>query len=369
MDAFTSTILEKGLKGDSIALSEAERLVEFEGQGLMDLLHVAGQVARRYAGRRVDLCTIINAKSGWCSEDCRFCAQSAHHNTNVDVYPLLSTEQLVEAARKMDAEGVDRFGIVTSGKGISDEDLQALTRAIKEIRRTTKLEVCASLGILSLKQLKDLKAAGLARYHHNIETASSFYSRICSTHSYSVREQAVRNAQKTGLEVCCGVIIGMGETWQHRIEMAFALRDLDPDSIPINILNPIKGTALEKRPLTPPLDVLKTIALFRFVNPTKSLRYAGGREVNMGDLQSLGLIYGLDGMMTGNYLTTTGREPRQDKKMVKDLGFAIAEELEADTNPIPAQYLQSSLDLVPSPDHVVCQLQQRLFGRCGRQII
>ncbi len=355
--------MEKGLKGDSIALSEAERLVELEGQGLMDLLHVAGQVARRHAGRRVDLCTIINAKSGWCSEDCRFCAQSAHHNTNVDAYPLLSTEQLVEAARKMDAEGVDRFGIVTSGKGISDEDLQALTRAIKEIRRTTKLEVCASLGILSLKQLNDLKAAGLARYHHNIETASSFYSRICSTHSYSVREQAVRNAQKTGLEVCCGVIIGMGETWQHRIEMAFALRDLDPDSIPINILNPIKGTALEKRPLTSPLDVLKTIALFRFVNPTKSLRYAGGREVNMGDLQSLGLIYGLDGMMTGNYLTTTGREPRQDKKMVKDLGFAIAEELEADTNPIPAQFLHSSLDLVPSADHVVCQLQQRLFGR------
>lgn len=327
MDAFISTIMEKGLKGDSITWTEAERLVELEGQNLMDLLHVAGHVARRHFGRRINLCTIVNAKSGRCSENCKFCAQSAHHNTSVDVYPLLSKEQLVKAARKMDAEGVDRFGIVTSGKSItSDEDLRTIIRAIKEIKRTTKLEVCASLGILSPKKLKDLKTAGLARYHHNIETAPSFYDVVCSTHSYSVREETVRNAQKAGLEVCCGGIIGMGETWQHRIEMAFALKDLDPDSIPINILNPIKGTALEKRPLTPPLDVLKTIALFRFVNPTKSLRYAGGREVNMGDLQSLALIYGLDSMMTGNYLTTTGREPWQDKKMVKDLGFAIKRE-------------------------------------------
>ena len=324
MDAFISTILKEGLKGDSIAWTEAERLVEFEGQDLIDLLHAAGHVARRHFGRTINLCTIVNAKSGRCSEDCKFCAQSAYHNTNVDVYPLLSKEQLVEAAQKMDTEGMDRFGIVTSGKGItSDEDLITIIKAIKEIKRTTRLEVCASLGILSLKQLIDLKAAGLARYHHNIETALSFYDLICSTHTYSVREETVRNAQKAGLEVCCGGIIGLGETWQHRIEMAFALRDLDPDSIPINILNPIKGTALENRPLTPPLDVLKTIALFRFVNPTKSLRYAGGREVNMGDLQSLGLIYGLDGMMTGNYLTTMGREPRQDKKMVKDMGFAI----------------------------------------------
>jgi len=249
--------------------------------------------------------------------------QSSHHKTDVDTYPLISVDDILERARIMDETNADRFGIVTSGKGLNNDDLVTVLEAIRVIKKETDLEVCASLGVLTRGQLRSLKDAGLTSYHHNIETAPSFYPEICSTHPYNIRAETVINAKKVGLQVCCGGIIGLGENWGHRVEMAFALRELDPDSIPINVLNPIKGTPLEDRPNTPPLEVLKTIALFRFVNPTISIRYAGGREKNMGDLQALGLVSGLDGMLTGNYLTTSGRRPEDDKQMIKNLGLCI----------------------------------------------
>jgi len=320
---FISKILAKGLASQGITRDEAEKITEIQGNELWDLFNAAGKIARHFRGKAISLCSIVNARSGRCSEDCRFCVQSSHYKTDVDTYPLISVDDILERARTMDKSGADRFGIVTSGKGLSDNDLEVVRNAVRMINKNTALEVCASLGVLTRGQLQSLKDAGLTSYHHNIETAPSFYPKICSTHSYEVRAETVINAKKVGLLVCCGGIIGLGENWGHRVEMALTLRELDPDSIPINVLNPIKGTPLENRPKTPPLEVLKTIALVRFANPTKSIRYAGGRETNMGDLQALGLVSGLDGMLTGNYLTTTGRMPEDDKKMIKGLGLQI----------------------------------------------
>ena len=301
----------------------AEKIIDLSGDDLWDLFSAAGKITRKFRGKEISLCTIVNARSGLCSEDCKFCAQSIHYETNVDTYDIMSSHSIVETAQAMDKASADRFGIVTSGKGIGPKEMTAVLEAVSRINETTGLEVCASLGVLSLKQLVSLKEAGLTSYHHNIETSPSFYSEICSTHTYEERAETVRNAKRAGLSVCCGGIIGMGESWSHRVEMAFVLKELNPDSIPINILNPVSGTPFENRPTTSPLEVLRTISLFRCVNPTKSIRYAGGREKNMNELQAFGLVAGLDGMLTGNYLTTKGRKPEEDKQMVRNLGLFL----------------------------------------------
>lgn len=321
MDSFISGILTKGLRGLGITAEEAGIIIELAGEDLWDLFSAAGKIARKFRGKEISLCAIVNARSGLCSEDCKFCAQSSHYGTDVNIYKIMSSQSIVEAAQAMDEAGADRFGIVTSGKGIGPDELSAVLEAVSRIRNTTGLEVCASLGVLSYEQLVSLKMAGLTSYHHNIETAPSFYGKICTTHPYEERALTVRNAKRAGLSVCCGGIIGMGESWGQRVEMAFALRELKPDSIPINILNPVMGTPFENRSLTPPLEVLKTISLFRFINPTSSIRYAGGREKNMKELQAFGLVAGLDGMLTGNYLTTTGSKPEDDKRMIRNLGL------------------------------------------------
>lgn len=323
MNSFVSGILEKGLMGEGVTREEAEKITDLAGEDLWDLFNAAGKITRHFKGREISLCTIVNAKAGHCSEDCRFCAQSGHYRTDADTYPLMSAETIAEAASNMDKAGVDRFSIVTSGKALAPGELDAIHMAIGMITKTTGLDVCASLGTLPVEQLESLKEAGLSRYHHNIETAPSFYREVCSTHSYDLRAGTVENAKKAGLSVCCGGIIGLGENWGHRVEMALSLRELNPDCIPINILHPVKGTPLEGMVLTPPLDVLKTVALMRFVNPTKSIRYAGGRVINMGELQAFGLVSGLDGMLTGNYLTTIGREPHEDKQMIRNLDLCV----------------------------------------------
>ncbi len=312
---------EKVLKGGEISREEAIELINVPDQDTMLLLAMADRIRQRFNGDEVDVCAIVNARSGRCPENCKFCAQSAHYHTGVTEYPLLSVEELVEAAKKAKAAGAVRFSIVTSGRGQSKADdfeniLQALTRIKKEVG----IEICTSLGILTPKQADKLKEVGVTRYHANIETAPSHFPDICSTHSYEDKMSTIQAAKDAGIRVCSGGILGLNETPEQRVEMAFELKRLDIDSVPLNLLNQIEGTPFESNKSLTPLEILRAFAVFRFILPKALIRTAGGRELNLRDLQALALNGGMNGIMVGGYLTTGGRRPEDDKTMLKDLG-------------------------------------------------
>jgi len=277
-------------------------------------------------GNRVDCCSIINAKSGNCSEDCSFCAQSVHHNTDVDTYGLLPAVEILESARKSLDMGVRRFCVVTSGRGIENErELDAIAEVISSMR-DIGIMPCATLGILDERQIQVLKDAGLNRYHHNIETARSFYPSICSTHDFEERVQTVELAKRLGLSVCSGGILGMGETMAQRAEMAFSLREMGVDSVPLNFLMPVPGTPLgDAEPLSP-MDALRSIALFRFIIPRAEIRVCGGRLSVLGELHSMIFMAGANGVLTGDYLTRQGRDPMMDMQLFDDLGLVVGYE-------------------------------------------
>ena len=320
---FIKKLTENALAGHGATPAEAERILSISEQtDIMLLLAHANLVRQHFHGDTVDLCAIVNAKSGRCSEDCAFCAQSAHFRTAVQEYPLLSTEAIVSAAEKCIRNNTHRFSIVTSGKGVAAaQDFENICATVERLAIMPTMAPCASLGILSGEQFARLKQAGLKRYHHNLETAESFYGLICSTHAFSQRVAAVRAARQAGLEICCGGILGLGEMPSQRVELALTLRELAVDSVPLNFLNPIPGTRLEKQELLPPLEILKAIAMFRFVLPEKEIRVCGGREVNLRTLQPLMYLAGANGAMTGNYLTTSGRDPATDSREILDLGL------------------------------------------------
>ncbi|NPU84188.1 MAG: biotin synthase BioB [Syntrophaceae bacterium] len=285
------------------------------------LMAAASEIRRHFKGDAVGLCVISNAKSGRCPEDCAFCAQSSHYATEAAIYPLKKAAQIVVEAADARRAGAEMFGIVTSGKRIG------VAREWAEIRKAVGgisdlgLKACASLGILDAGRARDLKEAGLYRYHHNLETSRSFFPKICTTHDYQEDVETIRTAKRAGLSVCSGGLIGLGEGVTHRIEMALTLRELDVDSVPINILHPVKGTPLGgSRPL-PPLEILVTVAVFRFLLPDRDLKLCGGKERNLRQLLPLGLVAGCNSLMTGNYLTTTGRESSLDHEMIADLGL------------------------------------------------
>ena len=312
---------EKVLKGGEISREEAIELINVPDQDTMLLLAMADRIRQRFNGDEVDVCAIVNARSGRCPENCKFCAQSAHYHTGVTEYPLLSVEELVEAAKKAKAAGAVRFSIVTSGRGQSKADdfeniLQALTRIKKEVG----IEICTSLGILTPEQANKLKEVGVTRYHANIETAPSHFPDICSTHSYEDKMSTIQAAKDAGIRVCSGGILGLNETPEQRVEMAFELKRLNIDSIPLNLLNQIEGTPFENNKSLTALEILRAFAVFRFILPKALIRTAGGREVNLRDLQALALNGGMNGIMVGGYLTTGGRRPEDDKTMLKDLG-------------------------------------------------
>ena len=321
--AFLQQLTDAIISGDVITADEASHMISFKTQEEIVMLMAHATVLKNlFKGRHIDLCGVVNAKSGRCAEDCIFCAQSAHHKADVKTYPLLDVDALVKSADEAYNSGAHRFGLVTSGKAITSEDeLDTLCKALEKIAQKTDLTPCASLGVLNHKQMKVLSAAGLKRYHHNLETAESYFPEICSTHSYQERVQTVRAAQEAGLEVCSGALFGLGETEEQRIELAFALRELNVDSIPLNFLNPVTGTPLENYPILDPLEILKIIALFRFVLPEKDIRVCGGREVGLRTLQPLMYMAGANGTMVGNYLTTSGRNPAVDIQEIYDLGL------------------------------------------------
>jgi biotin synthase len=313
-------ILAKIQKNEPIDFPEALELIQVEGKDCMELFSLANHV-RSKLGNRVDLCSIVNAKCGLCSEDCKFCAQSVHNDTRITPYPMMEEEEILNMAQMMEEEGSARFCIVTSGKGAGGEDFENMLSSIRRIRKETRLSVCISSGMLTDESAYALKSAGATRLHHNLETSKRFFNKICTTHTYDDKIKTIHIAQEAGLEVCCGGIIGMGESVQDRLELAFTLRELDVDSIPINILNPIKGTPLDNEKPIKPLDIIKTISVFRLILPGKNIRIAGGREKNLRDLQGLCLLSGANGLLLGNYLTTQGRTPRDDIIMINDLGL------------------------------------------------
>jgi biotin synthase len=321
MKQLITDVLNSILNGMDIDYGEVSVLSQADGADLWDLFAAAGRVRAHFRGDTVDICSIVNAKSGACSEDCSYCAQSIYHNTGVKVYPLISFEQIAEAATSAKKNGAKRFCIVTSGRGIdSHNDLQNIAKGIQRVR-DIGLSPCATLGTLTKEQLTYLRDAGLHRYHHNIETSREYFSRICTTHSFDERLEVLNNARSLGLSACGGGILGMGETMDDRIHMAFALRDINVESVPINFLMPIKGTPLENTTAITPLEALHSLALFRLILPRQEIRVCAGRGTVLGRLHPLIFAAGADGFMIGNYLTTSGLDPGEDLKMVRDLGL------------------------------------------------
>ncbi len=316
-------VLERVMSGGSVDFETASELARAEGQDLWDLFAAAGRVREHFRGRTVDICSIVNAKSGACSEDCSYCAQSVHHSTGAPVYPLITVDRMTEAATSAKRNGAKRFCIVTSGRGIeSQDDLVTIAEGIKRVREIG-LSPCATLGTLTREQLSHLKVVGLHRYHHNIETSREYFPRICTTHSFDERLDVLRQARSLGLSVCSGGILGMGESMYDRLRMAFTLTELNVDSVPINLLMPIKGTPLGDVEAITPLEALHSIALFRFILPEKEIRICAGRGTALRNLHPLIFTAGANGFMIGNYLTRSGPEPEDDLRMIKDLGLNI----------------------------------------------
>lgn len=286
---------------------------------LSELITFADRVRKETVGPGLELCSIINAKSGLCSEDCKFCAQSSHHKAETAVYPLKDKDRIIEAARQAKENGAESFGIVTSGNRLSAEELKIIVEAVGQIKDKVKIDICASLGALEKTELTMLKQAGLSRYHHNIETSRRYYRQIVSTHSFEERVNTIKAAKSVGLDVCSGGIIGMGETWQDRIDMASVLRDLKVDSVPVNFLVPVQGTPFESLPLISCVDAVRTICIFRIILPGKTIKIAAGRESILKDFQAMAMMAGANGMLIGGYLTIKGRDLAQDHRFVKEI--------------------------------------------------
>lgn len=286
---------------------------------LPELLSLANKTRKDYLGSKFELCSIINAKSGYCNQDCKFCAQSTHHSADISTYPLKRKEEIIRAAKKAKDIGAEKFGIVTSGNCLAAKELEEIILAISQIRKEVDIVVCASLGALGEEELKRLKEAGLTRYHHNIETSQRFYKQIVSTHDFRERVDTIKAAKAVGLEICSGGIIGMGETWQDRIDMALLLKELDVDSVPINILVPIKGTSLENLKPISCSEVIRALCIFRVILKDKPIKIAAGRESTLGDFQGLGFMAGANGMLIGGYLTIKGRSLEADYRLIEEV--------------------------------------------------
>ncbi|MDP2157145.1 MAG: biotin synthase BioB [Nitrospirota bacterium] len=305
-----------------LSSTDAEFLASISGQDLFELFSAANRIRAHFQGNSVDICSIVNAKSGKCPEDCSYCAQSSKNRSQITAYPLLDNKQVFCKAEEAKKGGAKRFCIVTSGRRVSGKDLLKIADMVSGIKKLGLLP-CATLGLLTKDDLMLLKKAGLKRYHNNLETSERFFPNICTTHTYDEKKDTIRSARQAGLSVCSGGIFGLGETWEDRIEMAFALRDLSPDSVPINFFIPIPGTKLSSRKLLEPLDALKIISLYRFILPDKQIRVCGGRLQTLGELNSFIFLAGASGLLVGNYLTTLGRGYEEDARLIKNLGFSI----------------------------------------------
>ena len=314
---------DKVLSGRSATMKDILPLLEAKGPDIMELAAVANRVRVEFMGNHIDLCSLLNAKSGRCPEDCAFCAQSAHYKTEAPIYPLMDVDHMITEAHEAQKRKTGRFCLISSGRDLNDKEFETVLSALSQIRVETDLALDCSFGTLTQERAEALKKAGVTRYNHNLETAESHFSKICTTHSFQDRIRTIQILKDQGFSICCGGIVGLGESAQQRLELAFSLKDLGIDCIPLNILNPRPGTPLEGSEPVPPLEIIKTIALFRLILPKRTLKIAGGREVNLRDLQSLALLAGANGLIVGNYLTTPGRSAEDDLAMIRDLGYEV----------------------------------------------
>ena len=280
--------------------------------------------AAKFMTNNIEFCSLVNARNGKCSQNCKYCAQSSYYGTKIDDFPLIDANIVVNTALAAKKQHISRFAVVTSGKTPDESDFERILIMIKELNKIEGIKSCASIGILNDEQAKALAQAGLCRFHHNINTAKSYYPEICTTHSFEDRVNTCRLVKKYGMELCCGVILGMGETVEQRVEMALELAEIKPDSIPVNILMPISGTPFQD--YSEKIDeenILKSIAVLKIANPTSVIRLCGGRMRLSDENQELALKYCVEGIMTGNYLTTTGKKPEEDIKKAEKLGKTI----------------------------------------------
>ncbi len=318
-------ITDKILNGYNISFKEAKQIYLSKNILLFDLLWAANKVREKFKRNKIELCSIVNAKSGNCSQDCKFCAQSGHNRAEIERYPLLREDEIMNAARSAVENKATCFGIVTSGKEINNaKEISIISAAVRKIKKNIPYLKCSvSLGILDKSFLLELKKAGLDRLHHNLETSEEYFPKMCTTHTYQDRLKTISRAKEMGFQLCSGGIFGLGETKIDRLKLAFTLKAIDVSSVPLNFLHPIKGTALEGAPLMPPGEILRTIAIFRLILPKKDIKVCGGRVVNLRSLQSMIFFAGASGMMIGNYLTQPGREPAADLAMIRDLGLNV----------------------------------------------
>lgn len=302
-----------------------DKLLELYNLPIEELVEISSKITKENFNDAVEFCSIISAKTGKCKENCKYCSQSSHNKAKIEIHPLLSIEEVKKAALSAKENGATRFCVVTSGTKPENEDFPKLLEMIKEVANIDGLHSCCSLGILDEDQVKQLKDAGCERYNHNINTSESHHSEICTTHTFEDRIRTVKLIQKYGIEACTGVIIGMGETREQRAEMALELAELDPKSVPINFLNPIEGTPLENtHSAIDEEEILRTICIFRIALPKALLRYAGGRTTRFSEeYQKLGIKAGINALLVGNYLTTTGSSPQEDVELVKEQGLCV----------------------------------------------
>lgn len=302
-----------------------EQLLDLYNKPLTKLIEISHKITEENFDNTVEACSIVSAKTGACSENCKYCAQSKHNHADIECHPLLDVDTVKKAAISAKDNGANHFCIVTSGTAPTRKDFENILKMVKEVSSIDGLHCCASLGLLNEDEIKELKAAGLERYNHNINTSENYHKNICSTHNFEDRVHTVEMIKKHGIEACCGVIIGMGESREDRIDMALSLKKLNPKTVPINFLNPIKGTPLEDyENKIDEEEILKTICIFRIVLPKTLLRYAGGRTTRLSKYnQKLGIIAGINSLLVGNYLTTTGSKSEEDEKMLEQLDLAM----------------------------------------------
>ncbi|MGL5083507.1 MAG: biotin synthase BioB [Microcoleaceae cyanobacterium] len=320
--------IDQIIAGYRLDRTEAMRLTQIEGQeSILMLCQGANRVRQACCGNTVDLCSIVNIKSGNCSENCSFCSQSAYYpGTDSPVYGLKSPEEILAQAKAAESAGAKRFCLVSQGRGLKynspkSTEFEQILETVRQIQVETRIKPCCALGELTLEQAQALAEAGVTRYNHNLESSENFYPNIVTTHTWQDRVDTVKNLKAAGIQACTGGIIGMGETWEDRVDLALSLRELEVESVPINLLNSRQGTPLEGQLKLDPYEALKAIAIFRLILPQQILRYAGGREAVMGELQALGLQSGINAMLIGHYLTTLGQPPERDQEMLAALGL------------------------------------------------